>query len=71
MEENKELEDGQFNTKCYICNKEFIAEGLLGGKSVCNKCYPIWIKGVMEEREQWEKWTGRKFLDMFHENQDK
>jgi hypothetical protein len=43
---NKKLNEGQFNAECYCCNKNFIAEGMLGGHTVCDKCYPIWFKGI-------------------------
>lgn len=57
---------------CYVCEKEFKSHGLVGGNAVCGKCYPIWFKGVMDERKDWEKWTGKTYLQMYHlyEKQD-
>jgi hypothetical protein len=66
-----EDDDQSFSAICYVCEKSFQASGLLGGKAVCNVCYPIWFKGVMEERQQWEKWTGKEFLEMYHQEKTK
>jgi len=56
---------------CYVCEKQFEAFGLVGGQFVCDKCYPIWFKGVMIEREKWEKWTGKEYLQMYHLHEEK
>jgi hypothetical protein len=36
---------------CYVCDKSFQLQSLVGGKCVCDKCYPIWFKGLMEGKQ--------------------
>ena len=52
-----------------VYEKEFILDGTVGGYRICNKCYPIWWKGVSCERTKWENWTGKQFLEMYHLNE--
>ena len=56
--------DVSFKAECDCCEKTFTAYGLVGGKTICNKCYPIWFKGISGERADWEFWTGKTFDEM-------
>jgi len=44
--------DGSFKADCYICKRNYIALGLLGGKCVCHDCYPAWYAGIKVIEEQ-------------------
>tara|TARA_R110000803_G_scaffold167992_1_gene231225 strand:+ start:265 stop:489 length:225 start_codon:yes stop_codon:yes gene_type:complete len=52
---NREIDvdiDGSFKANCYICNRDYIAFGLLGGKCVCNDCYIPWYAGIKLAKEE-------------------
>ena len=54
---------------CDSCSKSFDCQSSsVGGQFICGKCYPIWFKGILKERSDWEKWTGKTFLEMCNEN---
>ena len=44
--------DGSFKADCYICKNDYIAFGLVGGKSVCNNCYKPWYAGIELAKEE-------------------
>ena len=43
-------DDYEFDAVCNCCKKDFKAQGLVGGETICNICYPIWFQGIMTER---------------------
>ena len=57
-------------TDCDICFKKFRCYGLLGGSAVCNKCHTAFQFGYEKERTNWEKWTGKSFLEMWREHEE-
>tara|TARA_R110002167_G_scaffold287595_2_gene492443 strand:+ start:39 stop:785 length:747 start_codon:yes stop_codon:yes gene_type:complete len=48
-------ESDGFKANCYICKKNYIAQGLLGGMCVCNKCYTPWYAGIEIHLEENKK----------------
>jgi hypothetical protein len=62
-----DMENQSFEAKCDCCEKTFMAQGLVGGKTICKKCYPIWFKGILDERKDWEFWTGKTFQEMYQD----
>ena len=48
-------ESDGFKANCYICKKNYTAQGLLGGKCVCNKCYTPWYAGIEIHLEENKK----------------
>lgn len=58
-------------TDCDICFRTFRCYGLMGGSAVCSMCYPAFQFGYEQERENWEKWTGKCFSDMYKKHENK
>lgn len=74
--EASQLKEGQFHAKCECCEKDFVAESYVGGHTICNKCYPIWFKGVLDERNQikeiygWDEDVNDDFIDAVKEREE-
>jgi len=63
------MDEEYFMKDCDICFKTFKCYGFLGGSAVCDKCYSAFKFGYLQERTNWEKWTGRSFLEMWREHE--
>jgi hypothetical protein len=48
-------DDYEFDAVCNCCKKDFKAQGLVGGETICHICYPIWFQGIMTERNAKEE----------------
>jgi len=74
--EASQLKEGQFHAKCECCEKDFVAESYVGGQTICNKCYPIWFKGVLDERNQikeiygWDEDVNDDFIEAVKEREE-
>ena len=64
------MDEGYKITDCDICFKKLRCYGLLGGSAICNKCHPAFQFGYEQERANWEKWTGKSFLEMWREHEE-
>lgn len=49
------LGEGQFRATCEVCNRRFNANGLLGGHTICHRCYEQWYieSNAVQTIENW------------------